>query len=120
MVHLIELKFVMYIIGHRPTKCIDFGELRISSFFLQEHKINSYTLQAMESNYKKYASVYAVLSIKLKFNKYIVDDFFSYCINFGVSRRYSLFTGYTKCHALLSAGPKYLRTFQYLLESVQN
>ena len=62
-----------------------------------------------------------MFSIKLKFNKFIVDLFFSYPINFGVSRRYSFFTGYTKCHALPSTVSKYLRVlFQYKLESVQN
>ena len=59
-----------------------------------------------------------VLSINLKFNKFNEDHFFSYPINFGVSRRYSFFTGYTKYHALLSTGSKYLRAFQYLLQSV--
>ena len=28
-VHLVELKIGMYIIGQRPTYCIDFGEFRI-------------------------------------------------------------------------------------------
>ena len=37
MVHSFELKCGMYIIGHRPTYCIDFGELWINNF-LQEHK----------------------------------------------------------------------------------
>ena len=41
----------------------------------------------MESNYKKYASVYTVISIELKLNKLVVDHFFSYYINSGVSRR---------------------------------
>ena len=48
MVHLIELKFGMYNIGYCPTYGIDFCELRINSFFLQEIKKNSYTLQPME------------------------------------------------------------------------
>ena len=62
--------------------------------------MNYYALQPMESNYKKYSSVYTVPSIKLKFNKRIVYHFFSYYLNFGVSRRYSFFTDYTKCHEL--------------------
>ena len=33
MVHWIELKFGMYIIGHRPTYCVEFGEFKINSFF---------------------------------------------------------------------------------------
>ena len=37
IVHSIELKFGMYIIGHRSTNCIDFGEYRMNSF-LQEFK----------------------------------------------------------------------------------
>ena len=32
MVHSIELKFGMYIIGHNPTYCIDFGECNNNSF----------------------------------------------------------------------------------------
>ena len=38
MVHSIELKFGMYIIGHRPTYSIDFDEFRINSFFTGEQK----------------------------------------------------------------------------------
>ena len=58
MVHSIELKFSMYIIGHRLTYCIDFAELKINSFFFYNStKNNSYALQPVESNYKKYASV---------------------------------------------------------------
>ena len=38
MVLLIELKFGMYIIGHSLIYCVDFGEFRINSFFLQEYK----------------------------------------------------------------------------------
>ena len=33
MVQSIELKFGMYIIGHRPTNCVEFGEFRINIFF---------------------------------------------------------------------------------------
>ena len=33
MVHSIELKFGMYIIGHRPIYCGDFDEFRINSSF---------------------------------------------------------------------------------------
>ena len=40
---LIELKFGMYIIDHRLTYCIDFGEFRITSFLL-EYKKKFYTL----------------------------------------------------------------------------
>ena len=83
-------------------------------------KKNSYALQPMKWNYKKYASVETVVSIKLKFNKFIIDHFFSYSINLGVSRMDSFFTGYTKCHALKSTCSKYLNVFQYLLESEQN
>ena len=55
-VHSIELRFGMYIIRHRPIYCVDFGEFRINNF-LQESKNDSYPLQPMESNYKKYTSV---------------------------------------------------------------
>ena len=37
MGHSIELKFGMYITGHRRTNPIDFGEYRMNSF-LQEYK----------------------------------------------------------------------------------
>ena len=37
IIRLIDLKFGMYVIGYRSTNCIDFGELRITSF-LKEHK----------------------------------------------------------------------------------
>ena len=55
MVHSIELKFGMYIVGHRPTYCVEFGELRIVFFTGAQKGI--YTLQPTESNCKKYASV---------------------------------------------------------------
>ena len=32
-VHSIEFKFVMYIIGHRLTHCVDFGEFSFNSIF---------------------------------------------------------------------------------------
>ena len=49
----------MFIIGHRPTHCIDFDEFRIDRFFteLQRKKKDYYVLQPLESNHKKYASV---------------------------------------------------------------
>ena len=56
---------------------------------LQGSKKDSYTLQPMESNDKKYANVYTALSIKLKFDMCIVDHRSSYYINFSVSRTYS-------------------------------
>ena len=37
MVHSIELKFSMYILGHYPTYCVEFGEF-IIKVLLQEHK----------------------------------------------------------------------------------
>ena len=33
IVHSIELKFGMYFISHRPTYCVEFGELWINNFF---------------------------------------------------------------------------------------
>ena len=42
----------------------------------------------MESDYKLYASVSMVSSIKLKFNIFIVDHRSSYYINFYVSRNH--------------------------------
>ena len=111
--HFIKLKAGLYITDHRHAYCIDFSEFRINIFILLEYKKNSYILQPMESNYKKYASVYTVLSIKLKFNMLIVDNFSSYTINFGGSRRFSFFTGYTMYHALWATGSKYLTAFKY-------
>ena len=46
----------MYITGYRQTNPIDIDEYWMNSF-LQEYKKNSYTLQPMQSNYKKYANV---------------------------------------------------------------
>ena len=37
-VHSIKPKFDMYIIDCCPTYCVDFGEFRFNSFFLQEYK----------------------------------------------------------------------------------
>ena len=58
----IELKFDMYIVGHHPTYCADFGEFGINSFFTGVQKrtlmyIISHALQPIESSFKKYASV---------------------------------------------------------------
>ena len=52
-----------------------FDEFRIHIFFFSYRsvKMNSYTLQPMESNCKKRASVYTLLSTKLKFDMCIVD-----------------------------------------------
>ena len=47
----------MHIIGNRPTYNIDFDEFRINGIFIVVQKKNSYTLQPMDSKYKKYASV---------------------------------------------------------------
>ena len=55
MVHSFELKFRMYIIGHRPTYCVEFGEFRINRFFTGTQK--RILLQPTESNCKEYASV---------------------------------------------------------------
>ena len=38
MVHSIVVKFGMYIISHRSTNCIEFGELRINIFFTGTQK----------------------------------------------------------------------------------
>ena len=37
-VYSFELKFGMYIIGNRPTYCVEFGEFRIDSFFYRSTK----------------------------------------------------------------------------------
>ena len=37
-VHSIKLKFGKYIMGHRLTYSVDFGEFRFYSCFLQEYK----------------------------------------------------------------------------------
>ena len=54
--HSIEFKFGTYIIGHRLTYCVEFGEFRLNSFFTGAQKKNSHSLQPMESNYKKNTS----------------------------------------------------------------
>ena len=71
----------------------------------------------MESNYNKPASVYTMLSTKLKFDKYIVDHCSLYCINFGVSRIHS-----SESDRLRPIGPKHLFYFSIdkFLEFVQN
>ena len=33
MVHLIQFKFDVYVIGHRPTYCVNFGKFKNNSFF---------------------------------------------------------------------------------------
>ena len=86
--HSIELKLGIYITHHRPTYLSILVNLGLI-VFLEEHKKISYTLQSKESNYQTYASDQTVLSIKLKFDMYIVDSRSSYYINFAVSRRYS-------------------------------
>ena len=118
--HSIEFKIAMYITDHRRTNPIYFGEYRMKRFFLfRSTKKISYTLQTMESNYKKYASIQMVLSIKLKFDMCIVDQHSLYYINFTMSRTYSFFfLGYIKC----PIGIKYLFHLMIVkwLESVQN
>ena len=57
MIHSIDLKFGMHIIGHRSTYCVDFSEFRINNFFYRSTKNNPYKLQSMKSKYKKHASV---------------------------------------------------------------
>ena len=90
--------------------------------FLQEQKQNSYTLQSKESNYQNYASVQRVFSTKFKFDMCIADQYSSFYINFGMSRMYTFFTGYTKCHTLCLMGSKYLFHFSIvkLFEYVHN
>ena len=67
--HSIELKFGRYIIGHRPTYSIDFGEFKIKKILKVVQK-NSYLVQPMDSSYKKYISLNNIIvnrSSKLKF-----------------------------------------------------
>ena len=78
----------------------------------------------MDLNNKKYASVYTMLSTKLKFDMCIVDHRFYNIrtILILVWAGYIFFTGYTKCHTLRPIGSKYLLYFSIvkLLESVPN
>ena len=71
-VHLIELKFGMHIIIHRLIYCIDFGELRIDSFFKRSTKMYSYTLWPMDSNYLECSSIQMAHSIDLKYDVYVL------------------------------------------------
>ena len=85
-------------------------------------KKNSYTLQLMESSNKNYFCVQTVLSIKLKFDKYLVDYRFSCYIYFGVNRRYSFSL---EAHNVIHYGhwAQNIRdrfSIDKLLESVQN
>ena len=80
MGHLIELKFGMYIIGHHPTYCVEFGEFRINSFFYRSSKKNSSPLQPVESNCKKYASVNSTWKCQISYytcNFYIFIEIFT-------------------------------------------
>ena len=54
--HSIELKFGMYITGHRWTNPIGFVEFRINVFFTIVKKRILMHCRPVESNYKKYAS----------------------------------------------------------------
>ena len=90
--HSIELKFCMYITGHRRTNPIDFGEYWINSFFLQEYIKNSYTLRPMESNSLKCPSFQTLHSIKLKFDMYIISHRSTDCVDFGEYRMNIFFT----------------------------
>ena len=79
-------------------------------------KKNFYTKQCMESNYKKYASVYSKLSIKPNFGMCIIDHRSSNHNNFRVHRRYSFsFIEYTNCHTLRPIDSKYLKCIFVLL-----
>ena len=86
--HSIELKFSSCIIGYCPTYCMDFGEFRINCCFTGAQK-EFLHITARKSSHQNCANIQTVLSIKLKFDMYIVDPRSSYYINFGVSRRYS-------------------------------
>ena len=59
-----------------------------------------------------------MLLIKFKFGMCFMDHLSSHYINFGVYRRYSFFTGYTKCHTLLLIVSKYLKFILELLSGV--
>ena len=82
-VYPIELKFGMYMTGHRRTNPTDFGKCRMYSFFYRSTKKNPYTLRHMELNSLKGSSIQTVHSIELKFGMYIVDHCPTYCNNFG-------------------------------------
>ena len=73
MMHSIDLKFGMYIIGHRQRNTIDFGEYRMHSFFFRSTKKNSYTLLLIESNPLKGSSIQTVHWIELKFGMHIIS-----------------------------------------------
>ena len=83
MVHSNELKFGMYITGHRRTNPIDFGEYRMNSFFYRSTKKDSYTLRPMEPNSFKYSSVQMIHLIELKFGTYIIDHCSTNYLDFG-------------------------------------
>ena len=90
MVHSIELKFCMHIIDHCSTYCIDLGEFSIDRFLTGVQKYFWY-ITAKEVNYQNYANVQTVLSIKFKFDMYIIHHLPTYCIAFGDFRINSFF-----------------------------
>ena len=67
MVHSIEFKFSMYVIGHRRTNRIDFGEYRMNTYFYRSTKMNFYTLRPIKKIFLKSTGIQTVHSIELKF-----------------------------------------------------
>ena len=88
----IELKFGIYITGHRQTNLIDFVKYCMHSFlFYRCTRKNFYALRPMESNSLKCSSIQMIRSIDLKFGMYIIVHRCTYCINFGELRINSFF-----------------------------
>ena len=113
MVHSIELKFDMYIIGHCRTNPIDFGECRTCSFFYRSTKKISYTLRPLESKSLKDSSIQTVHSIELKFVMYITDHYRTNITDFGEFQGHSFFLqGYKKEFLYITAyGVKFFKRF---------
>ena len=87
----------MYITGYRRTKSIDFGECRMHILiFLQEKKMNSFTLQYMESIFSKCCSIQTAYSVELKFTMNVIYQCPTYFADLGEFRNNSFFYRSTK------------------------
>ena len=85
----------MYIIGHCPTYCVDFGVFRIDWFYRSTKK-NSYTLWPMDSIFLKCSSIQMVHLIEIKFGMNIIGHYPTYYVEFGEFEINSFFTGAQK------------------------
>ena len=82
LLHFIELKFDMYITGHRWTNPIDFDECRMYRFSYWSTKKNSYALRSMELNSLKGSNIQTV-SFEFIFGIHSVGHYWKIPMDFG-------------------------------------